>query len=481
MVISCRINVFRQERDSGRPFAVGETVSLFAPSFNGSVQVEARPDRTSSDAGALAAREVLERSGVIDWLGSQLIDPRNPLLIQHSLSSQLRTIILQRVQGWIDQSDTDALRDDPVLALACSDRRGTAPLEHARPSQPTLSRMAKAIAVETNRSLVHEGLLRLVAWRLGQEPQRRRQLMTLDIDGLPIEVFGSQAGSAYNVYAGKRIYYPMIASIAETGDLIGALLREGQAGPAAEADNWIPALVERMRELGICRQVQVRIDAGFTGGPTLSALEAAKLRYVGRLTSNTALQRLAAPLLRRPPGRRPMEPREWTHELVYQAESWDEPRRVVLVVQERPDDLFLDHFFLVTNFTEARRDGDQLLALYRRRGKAEAHMGELKSVLTPHLSSTCRGNSTYEQVFARNEANLLLSVYAYQVMHAMRRALERKMKQGISLRRLRERYLKVAATVRVHARRVTVVIAQSAAELWQVMTRLLDRMPVMVW
>ena len=89
---------------------MGETVSLFAPSFNGSVQVEARPDRTSSDAGALAAREVLERSGVMDWLSAELADARNPMLVQHTLSSQLRTIILQRVQGWIDQSDTDALR-----------------------------------------------------------------------------------------------------------------------------------------------------------------------------------------------------------------------------------------------------------------------------------------------------------------------------------------------------------------------------------
>ena len=75
---------------------MGETVSSFQPSFNGSVQVESRPDRTSSDAGALAAREVLERSGVNDWLGDRLIDDRNPLLIQHTLSSQLRTIILQR-------------------------------------------------------------------------------------------------------------------------------------------------------------------------------------------------------------------------------------------------------------------------------------------------------------------------------------------------------------------------------------------------
>ena len=460
---------------------MGETVALFAPSFNGSVQVEARPERTSSDAGALAAREALERSGVIAWLGRKLVDPRNPLLIQHSLSSQLRTIIVQRVQGWIDQSDTDDLRDDPVLALACSDLRSTTPLERARPSQPTLSRMAKAIAGETNRALIHDGLLRLAAWRLQQEPLRRRQRLTLDIDGLPIEVFGEQAGSAFHPNVGKRIYSPLVASIAETGDLVGGLLREGTAGPAAEADHWIPALAARMRALGICQQVQVRIDAGFTGGPTLAALEAASLRYVGRLTSNPVLERLAAPWLRRPPGRRPHVPREWTHELIYRAESWAQPRRVVLVVQERPDDLFLHHFFLVTNFTEARRSGDQLLALYRRRGKAEAHMGELKSVLSPHLSCTCRGNSTSQAVFARNEANLLLSLYAYEVMHALRRTLEHQTKQGISLRRLRERYLKVAATVRVHARRITVAIAHSAAALWQLMTRALGRMPITVW
>jgi len=70
MVISWRINVFRQEHDSRRPFAAGETVSLFKLSFNRAFEVEVRPDRTSSDAGALAAREVLEGSGVMDWLSA---------------------------------------------------------------------------------------------------------------------------------------------------------------------------------------------------------------------------------------------------------------------------------------------------------------------------------------------------------------------------------------------------------------------------
>lgn len=58
--------------------------------------------------------------------------------------------------------------------------------------------------------------------------------MTLDIDGLPIEVFGHQGGSAYHGHAKARIYSPLIASLAESGDMVGGLLREGKAGPAEE-------------------------------------------------------------------------------------------------------------------------------------------------------------------------------------------------------------------------------------------------------
>ncbi|MCG6656921.1 hypothetical protein HOP52_03890 [Halomonas campisalis] len=39
--------------------------------------------------------------------------------------------------------------------------------------------------------IVHEGLLRLAIWRLtSPNGGERSTLMTLDIDGLPIEVFG---------------------------------------------------------------------------------------------------------------------------------------------------------------------------------------------------------------------------------------------------------------------------------------------------
>ena len=39
------------------------------------------------------------------------------------------------------------------------------------------------------------------------------------------------------------------------------------------------------------------------------------------------------------------------YELRYQADAWDKPRRVVLVVKEREGDLLLDRFFLVTSLS----------------------------------------------------------------------------------------------------------------------------------
>lgn len=46
-------------------------------------------------------------------------------------------------------------------------------------------------------------------------------------------------------------------------------------------------------------------------------------------------------------------------------------------------------------------------------------MGEVKSTLSVHLSSTCRGRSTRQQMMARNEVSLLLSLYADQIMHGL--------------------------------------------------------------
>lgn len=74
---------------------------------------------------------VLDRSSVIESLDRQLLDDRDPARVQHSLSSQLRTLLVQRALGWDDLSDTQTLANDPVLQLACSDQRSTTPIRAA--------------------------------------------------------------------------------------------------------------------------------------------------------------------------------------------------------------------------------------------------------------------------------------------------------------------------------------------------------------
>ncbi|SEM01220.1 hypothetical protein SAMN04488129_1227 [Halomonas daqiaonensis] len=84
---------------------------------------------------------------------------------------------------------------------------------------------------------------------------------------------------------------------------------------------------------------------------------------------------------------------------------------------------------------------------YPKRGSTEAHTGEVKSAQDMHLSSTDRGCSTVQDVMARNEVSLLLSLYDYQMLHGLWRLLESRTHQGWSLMRMREQVLKVAATL----------------------------------
>lgn len=182
---------------------MGEILPSWKPSCNLSVSVQLSERKTSSDAGAFLLREVLDRSSVIESLDRQLLDDRDPARVQHSLSSQLRTLLVQRALGWDDLSDTQTLANDPVLQLACSDQRSTTPLEQPRPSQPTLSRLLNLLATDINQSAFHDGLLDMAMWRLSSmRSGKPLSSITLDVDGLPIETFGQQVRTGYNSYVG---------------------------------------------------------------------------------------------------------------------------------------------------------------------------------------------------------------------------------------------------------------------------------------
>ena len=266
--------------------------------------------------------------------------------------------------------------------------------------------------------------------------------------------------------------------------MLDARLRAGNVGTADEALDVILDVVDRA-QASLCDAAMVRIDAGFPSATLLAGLEGRGIDYVARLNANPALDRLVAPHMKRPrraggtpaAWRQPAEPRMWLHTLHYRAESWDRQRRIVLVVQERPDDFLLDRFFLVTSLEPEQMSRREVLEHYRERGTAEGHMGELKDVLAPALSSTNRPKSHWRgrktrtatpavDAFACNEVRLLIALLAYQVMHIARRAMAHATGTGWSLRRLRERVLRAGARLILSGRRMTLALSGAAAPFW---------------
>jgi hypothetical protein len=142
--------------------------------FNGAIRIEGRPERLTADAGAIIVREVDERLGVTKDLASELTDPREPKAVTHPFRELLATSIVLLALGWRDQDDGDALRHDPVLRLTVSQRTGDAPLRtpsqgesvpDGLASQPTRSRLMRALSTEDNRHKLRESLPEVAARR----------------------------------------------------------------------------------------------------------------------------------------------------------------------------------------------------------------------------------------------------------------------------------------------------------------------------
>lgn len=465
--------------------------SEFRLEFNHSVRVESRDERLSSDAGALLTRDIGERLGVWDFLHENLLDQRNPLFVTHPLRELVRTSVCMLAQGWRDQDDADTLRHDPALRLAVSDRGGASPLLPAAAltpdglaSQPTLSRMVAGLSFPENRRVLRRSLLRAAAGRLRSlNGGRRLDHATVDVDSLPIEVFGDQAGGAWNGHYHARVMHPLLASLGEEGDLLDVRLRPGNAHTARGALEFILPLLDDV-ERDIARRASLRIDAGFPGPDLIAALNERGTHYVARFRTNAILTPIARDCEELVRQKALMgESGEWCVELgPYRAASWTKPQRLVLVIVRDPGELFVRSFFLLTNWTQEEMPAEALLALYRRRGLAESHFGEWKDVLDPALSSTTRTKTHYRgeeprrrtsprDAFACNEVLLLLHALAYQLMHAGRCLAATADGAGMSLRRFRETALKVAARITLHGRRVLVTIAKSAAGIWSSLAR----------
>jgi len=447
---------------------MGEVQSKHARlSFNRSIRIGGCDERLSSMGGVLLLREIDERLSVTRRLGAALEDSRRPGRVTWPLETQLRARLYALAAGYGAQRDMASLASDPALRLSSSERRGVGPLTHGLMSQPTLARLQRLLGSDANQRALERSVLEL-GLAVIRAAGAARGVHTIDVDSMPVMSHGQQPGSVWNDYYRGRCFHPLLAMHGETGTMLGAELRPGNASSAQGARRFLLEHIEAFERVLGRRVGCVRGDSSFASGSLLRALEKRGTGYVFRLKNNPLLAKLAAPYLVAPSGERPAQPREWLHSLSYSSRRWPEQRRLILVVQETPGELYLHHFFLVTS--DKTSPPEAILEHYRQRGTSEARFGEFKSRLEPKLSCTSQEEAGDEAAWRANASTFQLYLLADGLLHALRWITKAKLStDGTTLPKLArvQRWLvDVALRITTSARRVHAHVADSAARLW---------------
>jgi hypothetical protein len=123
------------------------------------------------------------------------------------------------------------------------------------------------------------------AWALGAGPGGGR--LVVDVDSTICQVEGKhKQGAAYG-YTKVLGYHPILASRADTGEIVHARMRKGSANTARGARRFIHELVARLRRAGATGEIVMRFDSGFWSNDTIATLTRLGVRYsMGVRTNN---------------------------------------------------------------------------------------------------------------------------------------------------------------------------------------------------
>jgi hypothetical protein len=139
-------------------------------------------------------------------------------------------------------------------------------------------------------AVVGEALRR--AWSLGAGPGHR---LVIDVDSTICAVVGKLKQGAAFGYTRVLGYHPLLATRADTGEVLHARLRKGSANTARGARRFIEELVARVRRAGAAGEIVMRFDSGFWSNDTIATLGRLDVRYTMTVrTGNSAVTRTIA-------------------------------------------------------------------------------------------------------------------------------------------------------------------------------------------
>ena len=413
--------------------------------------VEFDAPEISSDAGWVLLRQLDERLGVTAGFAACLRDQRKAGRVRHSRCEQVRQRVFQIAAGYEDCNDADRLRQDPLLKTVCErtphDAEGLS-------SQPTLSRLENSADGPTLRRLLRHHETRYVA-----SLPVDQEVVILDIDSTADATYGAQQLSFFNAHYDEHIYHPLLVFDGETGELITARLRPGNAGASRGAAGILRRVIRKIRRRCPQAQIVVRGDAGFCVPKLLRVLDRLNttlggVDYLLGMAKNSRLLRQLEPtqeLAREVSNRRGGETVARFTSFAYAARSWKRTRR--LIGKAEHSRLGANPRFVVTSIEEF--DSETLYRAYGQRGRCELYIKDFKNALQADRLSC--------SAFRANFFRLLLHAAAYQLMQALRRevASEAPTLGRAQFDTLRLRLLKVAALVHQNTRRIRIQLPRA--------------------
>jgi hypothetical protein len=407
---------------------------------NRRMEVKFGDQQLSTDGGILLARQAEERVEIIAGMAERIKDERDPHRIIHGMEQLVMQRVLQIANGYEDAVDSNQMRHDPILKIACN-RLPIAEAEQLA-SQPTMSRLENQVTKKENAAM--RGLF---VERFLEQHQTAPKQIVLDIDGWDAPTHGNQQLSFFHGYYDHKMYYPVLINEAKSGYPLVLQLRAGNSHAGKGVAGILRWLFRRIKKAWAGVEIILRGDGGFSLPEIIKVCERAKVGYVFGFSSNNVLKRKIADLLERARLQycQTGEKVRLFDDVYYAAGSWSEPRRLVMKAEWLEKGA--NPRFVVTNLDLPPQNLYD--NFYVQRGADSEHrIKELKLGIKAGRLSCHR--------FESNQFRLLLAQAAYLLLLTIRQAAVDTNLAKAQVLRLRNDLLKCAANVKVSVRRVLV-------------------------
>jgi hypothetical protein len=361
--------------------------------------------------------------------------------------------------GYEDLNDHEQLRQDPLLGVLAGKKDLGEPLA----GKSTLNRLeltpAGSPAAERYNKISYsaEALdTLLVDLFLEAHPRAPREIV-LDLDATDTPLHGRQEARFFHGYYGHYCYLPLYVFCGD--HLLCARLRPSNIDASAGSLEEVQRIVRQIRARWPKTRIILRADSGFCREELLAWCETNEVVYVFGFARNKRLRRIIGRAMQqaKQEHRRTGKPARVFCEFAYRTKkSWSRTRRVIAKAEqiegkENPR-------YLVTSLGAQDWPAQKLYEqLYCARGEMENRIKEQLSLFADRMST---------ETLQANQLRLYFSSLAYALVEALRRlGLAGTEWAEAQADTIRLKLLKIAAEVRITARRIWV--RYSCAYPWQ--------------